>query len=83
MFAYECITAYKPRQKKHCYLPDTLQGLSERALGSALELFQSLSTATLLLHLHWGFSYLLTHLHTYTDGGQTDRAPQFCLSEIY
>lgn len=48
----------------HCYLPDPLQGLSERALGSALELLKPLSTATLLLCLHWSWSCFLTRLHT-------------------
>lgn len=57
-------------QKKHYYLPDPLQGLSERALGSALELLKSLPTATLLLCLHWGWSSLLTHLHTWRETGR-------------
>lgn len=61
-------------RKEHCYLPDPLQGLGERALGSALELLKSLPTATLLLRLHWDWSRLLTHLHTHGEReGDRDR----------
>lgn len=50
------VTEHKPRKKEHFYLPDPLQGLGERALGSALELLKPLPTATLLLllRLHRG-----------------------------
>lgn len=80
--AYLCAIEHEPRKKEHCYLPDPLQGLRERALGSALELLKPLSTATLLLRLHWGRSSLLTHLHTHGERKQDSEWERVVLTSV-
>lgn len=67
------INTFNPRQEVGSYLPDSFQGLSERAFGSALKLLEALTTAALLLHLRWARGHLLTHLHKCRDRQVMDR----------